>query len=62
MQSFEAAEYRNALHCAYRIITEEGVLKLWKGTVPRLGRLVMSGGIVFSVYEKIYPVAASVLP
>ncbi|BEI86108.1 hypothetical protein CcaverHIS002_0603950 [Cutaneotrichosporon cavernicola] len=63
MQTIEAKkEYRNAVHCAYRIITEEGVLKLWKGTVPRLGRLVLSGGIVFSVYEKIYPVAASLLP
>ncbi|WOO76830.1 putative mitochondrial carrier [Vanrija pseudolonga] len=63
MQSLEAKkEYRNALHCAYRIATEEGILKFWKGTVPRLGRLVMSGGIVFSVYEKVYPLAASVVP
>ncbi|ORY30546.1 putative mitochondrial inner membrane citrate transporter [Naematelia encephala] len=62
MQSLEAkAEYRNALHCAYRIFTEEGVLKFWKGTVPRLGRLIMSGGIIFTVYEKTYPVAASFL-
>lgn len=43
MQSLEAKkEYRNALHCAYRIATEEGILKFWKGTVPRLGRLVVS--------------------
>lgn len=63
MQSLEArTQYRNALHCAYRILTEEGVLKFWKGTVPRLGRLVMSGGIVFSVYEQIYPIAAKIVP
>ncbi|KAL7420768.1 hypothetical protein Q5752_004720 [Cryptotrichosporon argae] len=62
MQSLRAKqEYRNALHCAYRIATEEGVLKFWKGTVPRLGRLIMSGGIIFSVYEKAYPVVAAVL-
>lgn len=62
MQTIEAKkQYRNALHCAYRIVTEEGVLKLWKGTVPRLGRLVLSGGIVFSVYEQIYPVAAKLV-
>jgi hypothetical protein len=43
MQSLEAKkQYRNALHCAYRIATEEGVLQFWKGTVPRLGRLVVS--------------------
>lgn len=43
MQSLRAkTEYRNALHCAYRIATEEGVLKFWKGTVPRLGRLIVS--------------------
>lgn len=42
MQSLRAKqEYRNALHCAYRIATEEGVLKFWKGTVPRLGRLIV---------------------
>ncbi|GFZ44987.1 LOW QUALITY PROTEIN: Uncharacterized mitochondrial carrier [Saitozyma sp. JCM 24511] len=63
MQSLRAKqEYRNALHCAYRIATEEGVLKFWKGTVPRLGRLIMSGGIIFTVYEKAYPVVAAVVP
>ncbi len=62
MQSLKAKqEYRNSLHCVYRIATEEGVLRFWKGTVPRLGRLVMSGGIIFTVYEKAYPVFASVL-
>lgn len=42
MQSLTAkTEYRNALHCAYRIATEEGVFSFWKGTVPRLGRLIV---------------------
>ncbi|KXN90408.1 hypothetical protein AN958_04277 [Leucoagaricus sp. SymC.cos] len=54
MQSLEArAQYRNSFHCAYRIFTEEGILRFWTGTTPRLARLVMSGGIVFTVYEKI---------
>ncbi|KAL5525022.1 hypothetical protein ACEPAF_8891 [Sanghuangporus sanghuang] len=53
MQSLEARQqYRNSFHCAYRIFTEEGVLRFWTGTTPRLARLVMSGGIVFTVYEK----------
>ncbi|PAV15596.1 mitochondrial tricarboxylate transporter [Pyrrhoderma noxium] len=54
MQSLEARQqYRNSFHCAYRIFTEEGFFRFWTGTTPRLARLVMSGGIVFTVYEKI---------
>ncbi|KAF9458718.1 mitochondrial tricarboxylate transporter [Collybia nuda] len=54
MQSLEArAQYRNTFHCAYRIFTEEGILRFWTGTTPRLARLVLSGGIVFTVYENI---------
>ncbi|KAJ3507623.1 hypothetical protein NLJ89_g6198 [Agrocybe chaxingu] len=52
MQSLEArSQYRNSFHCVYRIFTEEGVLRFWTGTTPRLARLVMSGGIVFTIYE-----------
>ncbi|KAG8215431.1 mitochondrial tricarboxylate transporter [Butyriboletus roseoflavus] len=54
MQSLDAArEYKNTFHCAYRILTEDGLLRFWTGTTPRLARLVMSGGIVFTVYENI---------
>ncbi|KAJ7227097.1 mitochondrial tricarboxylate transporter [Mycena pura] len=54
MQSLEAkAQYRNSFHCAYRIFTEEGILRFWTATTPRLTRLVLSGGIVFTVYENI---------
>ncbi|KAI0033494.1 mitochondrial tricarboxylate transporter [Vararia minispora EC-137] len=53
MQSLEArAQYRNSFHCAYRIFTEEGLFRFWTGTTPRLARLVLSGGIVFTIYEK----------
>ncbi|EMD32830.1 mitochondrial tricarboxylate transporter [Gelatoporia subvermispora B] len=54
MQSLEARQaYRNSFHCAYRIFTEEGLLRFWTGTTPRLARLVLSGGIVFTVYENV---------
>ncbi|KAF7330459.1 Mitochondrial tricarboxylate transporter [Mycena venus] len=54
MQSLEArAQYRNSFHCAYRIFTEEGILRFWTGTTPRLTRLVLAGGIVFTVYENV---------
>ncbi|KIY48550.1 citrate transporter [Fistulina hepatica ATCC 64428] len=54
MQSLEArTQYRNSFHCACRILTEEGVLRFWNGTTPRLVRLMLSGGIVFTVYENV---------
>lgn len=43
MQSLDArSQYRNSFHCAYRIFTEEGILRFWTGTTPRLVRLVVS--------------------
>lgn len=51
MQSIEAKhEYKNSFNCASRIVREEGFLTLWSGAVPRLGRLILSGGIVFTMY------------
>lgn len=53
MQSIDAKSlYRSSLHCTKKLVQEEGVFKLWSGAVPRLARLVFSGGIVFSMYEK----------
>jgi len=53
MQSIEAKkEYRNSFVCASRIFKEEGLLTFWSGALPRLGRLIMSGGIVFTMYEE----------
>jgi len=54
MQSLEAkTAYRNTFHCAYRILTEDGVLRFWAGTTPRLVRLILAGGIQFSTYEAV---------
>ncbi|KAK3115584.1 hypothetical protein LTR53_004890 [Teratosphaeriaceae sp. CCFEE 6253] len=53
MQSLDAkGAYKNSFDCATKIWRQEGVLKFWSGAVPRLGRLVFSGGIVFTMYEK----------
>lgn len=53
MQSLAARKsYRNSWDCGVQIVRNEGVLTLWSGAVPRLGRLVLSGGIVFTMYEK----------
>ncbi len=53
MQSLEAKNlYKNSIQCGWSILKNEGVLTLWSGATPRLGRLVLSGGIVFAGYEK----------
>jgi solute carrier family 25 citrate transporter 1 len=53
MQSLEArSSYKNSVDCGVQIVRKEGVRTLWSGAVPRLGRLVLSGGIVFTMYEK----------
>ncbi|KAI9652135.1 MAG: hypothetical protein M1829_001840 [Trizodia sp. TS-e1964] len=53
MQSIQARkEYRNSFVCVSRIVKEEGFLTLWSGALPRLARLMLSGGIVFTMYEK----------
>lgn len=50
MQSIEARkEYKNSFVCATRIFKDEGILTFWSGALPRLVRLVMSGGIVFTM-------------
>ncbi|KAM5363386.1 hypothetical protein ACJZ2D_012027 [Fusarium nematophilum] len=60
MQSLEASKtYRNSLECAASIFKNEGVRTFWSGAVPRLGRLSLSGAIVFTVYEKVTEVLES---
>ena len=53
MQSPDAARlYGNSARCAAMIWQQEGMRTFWSGAVPRLARLVLSGGIVFTMYEK----------
>ena len=53
MQSLEARQnYKNSFTCAASIFKTEGILTFWSGALPRLGRLSLSGGITFTVYEK----------
>ncbi|KAK3492093.1 tricarboxylate transport protein [Neurospora hispaniola] len=53
MQSIEAKQlYGNSFRCASIIFKQEGVLTFWSGALPRLARLILSGGIVFTMYEK----------
>ncbi|KAF6824838.1 tricarboxylate transporter [Colletotrichum musicola] len=35
------------------VLSERGIRGFWSGSTMRLGRLILSGGIVFTVYEKV---------
>lgn len=50
LQGTEQTSARNAIIGVYR---EHGPRGFWKGSTMRLGRLVLSGGIVFSIYEQV---------
>jgi solute carrier family 25 citrate transporter 1 len=55
MQSLEARRnYGNSVSCAVRVLKQEGILTFWSGALPRLGRLSLSGAIVFTVYASIF--------
>ena len=41
-----------------RILSERGVRGFWSGSTMRLGRLVFSGAIVFTVYEQVAGILA----
>ena len=50
MQSIEArSAYKNSFDCVAKIFKNEGILTFWSGALPRLGRLILSGGIVFTM-------------
>lgn len=53
MQSIEARKaYSGVFNCTASIFKQEGLGAFWAGALPRLGRLSISGGIVFMMYEK----------
>ena len=53
MQGLDSSKYRHSFHCLTSVVKESGIVSLWSGTMPRLARVSMSGGIVFFFYEKI---------
>lgn len=57
MQALDSSsKYKNTFDCFRRIFQDEGLLAFWRGATPRLGRLLLSGGIVFTIYEKMMTV------
>lgn len=53
MQGLKAHQYKNSIDCAVQIVKSEGIKGLYKGTVPRLGRVVLDVAITFTLYDYI---------
>jgi len=51
MQSLDASKYKNTFDCARQILVNEGPKAFYKGTVPRLSRVVLDVGITFMIYD-----------
>ncbi len=53
MQGTKAKQYANTFDCFKQILSKEGVVALYAGTVPRLGRVVPGQGIIFASFDTI---------
>ena len=62
MQGLEASKYKNTLDCLVTIARQEGFSALYKGTVPRLGRVCLDVAITFVVYDTLMEVLDKAWP
>lgn len=53
MQGLDSAKYKSTVDCILKIIREDGFLGFYKGTLPRLARVVPGQGLLFASYEGI---------
>ncbi|KAF9810576.1 hypothetical protein SFRURICE_021029 [Spodoptera frugiperda] len=53
MQGLEAAKYKNTWDCFIKTWKAEGPFAFYKGTVPRLSRVVFDVAITFTIYDSI---------
>ncbi|KAJ5975169.1 hypothetical protein N7481_008876 [Penicillium waksmanii] len=52
-------EYNGMVDCAAKIAEREGICAFWRGTTPRLMRLMLSSGITFTVYAQVVQFVSS---
>ena len=62
MQSLEAHRYKNVLDCARQIMVNEGASAFYKGTMPRMSRVVLDVAITFMIYGEIKELINKVWP
>jgi solute carrier family 25 (mitochondrial citrate transporter), member 1 len=53
MQGLNANKYKGAMDCFTTIFKTEGIRGLYKGTVPRLSRVVLDVAMTFTLFEYI---------
>jgi solute carrier family 25 citrate transporter 1 len=62
MQGLNSAKYKGTVDCFMQIAREEGVRGFYKGTVPRLARVVADVAITFTLFEHIRIILDKVFP
>lgn len=62
MQGLDAKNYKNSFDCAIKIVKNDGLTGLYKGTVPRLSRVVLDVAITFTLYDYITSLITKVWP
>ena len=53
MQGIKAQKFNGPIDCFLQIIRKEGFRGLYKGSVPRLSRVVLNVGLTFTLFEYI---------
>lgn len=56
MQGLEASKYKNTIDCFVKTYKNEGIPAFYKGTLPRMTRVVIDVAIVFVLYEEVLKV------
>lgn len=62
MQGLKAKDYNGSLDCLIKVAKNDGILALWKGTTPRLGRVFFSSSIIFTTVEEVMNVLNKLFP
>jgi len=62
MQSLDASKYKNTFDCAKQIMKNEGPRAFYKGTLPRMSRVVLDVGITFMIYDSFMEFFSKVWP
>ncbi len=53
MQGKEASKYSSTLDCFWKTLSSDGALGFYKGSIPRMARVVPGQGIIFMSFESI---------
>jgi solute carrier family 25 citrate transporter 1 len=61
MQGRDAHMYKNTFDCFATVFRQEGLQGLYRGTVPRMGRVVPGQGIIFMSFETIQGAVAKAI-